>query len=76
MYKGKIRVEYNLLNYLCYVTFFPTITSGPIERADDLLNQIRQNRIFIYENELKAHFDTTIKPFWSDIYLRGVSLKR
>ncbi len=42
IYKRKINSENNLLLYATYVTFFPTILSGPIERPATLLEQIKK----------------------------------
>lgn len=41
VYKGKLHSEKNLLHYALYVSFFPKIISGPIERAEGFLAQIR-----------------------------------
>lgn len=40
IYRGKIQKESSLLNYALFVCFFPTIMSGPIEKARNLLGQI------------------------------------
>ena len=40
LYRGKIEPEKNFINYLLFVAFFPTVTSGPIQRASALLPQI------------------------------------
>lgn len=40
IYMGKIQAEHNFLYYALYISFFPKIIVGPIERAD-FLNQIR-----------------------------------
>lgn len=42
VYRGKIRAEKNFLHYALYVSFFPKIISGPIERAGDFLEQVRK----------------------------------
>ena len=39
---GKYPAEKNLLNFAVFVCFFPTLLSGPIERGNTLLPQIRQ----------------------------------
>lgn len=49
VYWGKVENENNLLIYALYVSFFPTILSGPIERSDNLLKQIRKGTDFSYE---------------------------
>ncbi len=51
LYKGKIRAEKNWIDYAVFVSFFPLLVAGPIERASHLLPQIRVNRPF---NQNKA----------------------
>ncbi len=41
VYRGNIRAERNLLNYANYVMLFPQLVAGPIERAQNLLPQLR-----------------------------------
>ena len=40
VYNKKISAEKNLLKYAAFVSFFPNLLSGPIERASNLLRQI------------------------------------
>lgn len=42
VYRGDTRAERNILNYALFVSFFPVILSGPIERSGNLLRQIRE----------------------------------
>lgn len=44
VYKGKIPAEKNFFDYALYVIFFPKIISGPIERAEGFLRQIKDCR--------------------------------
>lgn len=44
VYQGKIRAEKNFRDYALYVVFFPKIISGPIERAEGFLGQIKACR--------------------------------
>ncbi len=46
VYNRKIQPTTNLLNFLCFVSFFPQLVAGPIERARKLLPQFSQNRQF------------------------------
>lgn len=46
VYKEKIPVEKNFILYASYVSFFPTITSGPIERPQNLLYQLKKGENF------------------------------
>lgn len=41
VYRGNIKAERNLLNYANYVMMFPQLVAGPIERAQNLLPQLR-----------------------------------
>lgn len=41
VYKGKIGAERNLLKYALYVSFFPQLVAGPIERSVNLLPQLQ-----------------------------------
>lgn len=50
VYRGKTAAEKNFLKYALFVSFFPVQTSGPIERSDNLLKQIRTERKFEWEN--------------------------
>lgn len=42
VYRGDAKAERNILNYALFVSFFPVILSGPIERSGNLLRQIRE----------------------------------
>ncbi len=43
--KDKITPEYSFINYSLFVSFFPLLVAGPIERATHLLPQIKRSRI-------------------------------
>ncbi|HEY0740155.1 MAG TPA: MBOAT family O-acyltransferase [Chryseosolibacter sp.] len=48
IYYGRIRAEKNIIDYALFVTFFPLLVAGPIERATHLLPQIKKERTFDY----------------------------
>jgi alginate O-acetyltransferase complex protein AlgI len=48
IYKGRIKAEKNFIDYSVFVSFFPLLVAGPIERATHLLPQIKKKRIFEY----------------------------
>jgi alginate O-acetyltransferase complex protein AlgI len=48
IYKGRIAAEKNFVDYSVFVSFFPLLVAGPIERATHLLPQIKKPRIFEY----------------------------
>lgn len=51
IYRGKLRPTSSLINFAAYVSFFPQLVAGPIERATNLLPQFAKKRVF---NEEKA----------------------
>lgn len=48
IYKGRIPAERNPVDYALFVSFFPLLVAGPIERATHLLPQIKKARQFNY----------------------------
>lgn len=52
IYNDKIKPEKNFINYGVFVSFFPLLVAGPIERATHLLPQIQQKRIFNYSKAI------------------------
>lgn len=40
VYRGQIKKPYSLLEVFAYISFFPTIMSGPIMRASDFVQQV------------------------------------
>ncbi|MEN9336609.1 MAG: hypothetical protein RLZZ500_1596 [Bacteroidota bacterium] len=50
IYYDRIRPERNFVDYSVFVSFFPLLVAGPIERATHLLPQIQRERVFDYGN--------------------------
>ncbi|ASU34763.1 MBOAT family O-acyltransferase [Mucilaginibacter xinganensis] len=48
IYKKRINAERNIVDYALFVSFFPLLVAGPIERATHLLPQVKRKRIFDY----------------------------
>ena len=48
IYNDKIKPERNFIDYSVFVSFFPLLVAGPIERATHLLPQIQKKRTFNY----------------------------
>ena len=46
VYRGKLPAELHLGYYALYISFFPQLVAGPIERADGLIRQLRAERFF------------------------------
>lgn len=49
VYRGDVIVEKNLLRYMVFVSFFPQLVAGPIERSSRLLNQFYEKHYFNYD---------------------------
>jgi len=49
VYRGKIAAEKHFGIFALYISFFPQIIAGPIERASKLLPQFRQDHHFDYD---------------------------
>lgn len=48
VYRGEIEAERNFFRYALFVSFFPQLVAGPIERSKNLLNQLRHPKAFDY----------------------------
>lgn len=46
VYKRKLEPTSNIINFLAFVSFFPQLVAGPIERAINLLPQFNKKRVF------------------------------
>jgi D-alanyl-lipoteichoic acid acyltransferase DltB (MBOAT superfamily) len=49
VYKNKIPTEKNFITYALFVTFFPQLVAGPIERTGNLLNQFKIKHAYDYD---------------------------
>ncbi len=52
IYNGKIKPRTNWVDYTLFVSFFPLLVAGPIERATHLLPQIEKPRLFNYSKSI------------------------
>ncbi len=46
IYRGKIQPTNNFISFMAFVSFFPQLVAGPIQRASDLLPQFLKARTF------------------------------
>jgi alginate O-acetyltransferase complex protein AlgI len=44
VYRGRVRAERNLANFMLFITFFPHLVAGPIVRARDFLPQTHRRK--------------------------------
>ncbi|MBQ9567905.1 MAG: MBOAT family protein [Lachnospiraceae bacterium] len=49
VYKGRIPAQSSYFRYLAFVSFFPSVLSGPINRAGDIMPQIDEPADFDYD---------------------------
>ncbi|MEJ1222642.1 MBOAT family O-acyltransferase [Sediminicola sp. 1XM1-17] len=49
IYYKKIKPTKNFIAFMAFVSFFPQLVAGPIERASNLLSQITSKRVFNYD---------------------------
>nr|MCR5511021.1 MBOAT family protein [Lachnospiraceae bacterium] len=49
VYRGDIPAERNFLRYALFVSFFPQLVAGPIERSRNLLTQMQKPTVFDFD---------------------------
>ncbi|MCQ2520544.1 MAG: hypothetical protein MJ107_08445 [Lachnospiraceae bacterium] len=50
VYKGKTETESNFLRFFAYISFFPEMLTGPIDRTDNLLKQLKEDGTKSFRN--------------------------
>ena len=54
IYFKKLKPTKDFISFASFVSFFPQLVAGPIERASNLLPQILNNRVFKYEQGVQG----------------------
>ena len=54
VYKGTRKVERHFGYFALFVTYFPQLVAGPIERSEDLLPQLKKKHILSYDDAMSA----------------------
>ena len=54
VYRKDIHAEENFIDYALFVSFFPQLVAGPIERSVNLLPQIKKIKKFSYDNLVRG----------------------
>lgn len=49
VYQYKIKATHDPVEFFSYISFFPQLVAGPIERATNLLPQFQKSRVFDYD---------------------------
>jgi D-alanyl-lipoteichoic acid acyltransferase DltB (MBOAT superfamily) len=60
VYKGKLEPVKDFISFMAFVSFFPQLMAGPIERASNLLPQLQKRRTFGYDKAV----DGTRQILW------------
>ena len=81
VYRGILKPEKKFIDYLLFVTFFPKLVAGPIQRANELIPQFKKWKSFnlqsitygikriLYGLFLKVVFADNIAPIVDEIFL-------
>lgn len=54
VYQHKIKPTHDIVAFFAFISFFPQLVAGPIERATNLLPQFLEARRFSYENAVEG----------------------
>ncbi len=54
VYRGDVRVERSFFFYALFVSFFPQLVAGPIERPDNLIPQLKEAHKFEKDNFVRG----------------------
>lgn len=54
VYRGKIEPTRDIVAFFAFISFFPQLVAGPIERATNLLPQFLHKRTFCYEQAIEG----------------------
>lgn len=54
VYRGEISAEEDFVRYALFVSFFPQLVAGPIERSKHLIRQLKEPKPFKYDNLRKG----------------------
>lgn len=52
IYRGKMAPTKDVIAFFAFISFFPQLVAGPIERATNLLPQFQKKRVFDYETAI------------------------
>ncbi|OXA70722.1 membrane-bound O-acyltransferase family protein [Flavobacterium columnare NBRC 100251 = ATCC 23463] len=56
VYKGEIKAEENIANYILFLSFFPKLVMGPIVRAKDFIPQLKKDYYVSSEDFSKGFY--------------------
>jgi D-alanyl-lipoteichoic acid acyltransferase DltB (MBOAT superfamily) len=68
VYRQRIPAEHSYTRFLLFITFFPQLVAGPIERASHLLGQLNRLQTIAVEKILPA-LALIMMGFWKKLFL-------
>jgi D-alanyl-lipoteichoic acid acyltransferase DltB (MBOAT superfamily) len=68
VYRGHLKPTRNFLDFALFVSYFPQLVAGPIERATNLLPQILNERVITYDQIEKGIF-LILFGFFKKVYV-------
>jgi D-alanyl-lipoteichoic acid acyltransferase DltB (MBOAT superfamily) len=68
VYRGHLKPTRNILDFALFVSYFPQLVAGPIERATNLLPQILNERVITYDQIEKGIF-LILFGFFKKVYV-------
>ncbi len=83
VFRRRISAERDFFDFALFVTFFPQLVAGPIERAEDLLTQLKKRRTIAADDVeaaawflllgffLKTYVADSLAPLVNRVYLSG-----
>ncbi len=73
VYRKQLRPAPNLFDFALYISFFPQLVAGPIERATHLLPQVLSPRTITYEQVSRGSFLILLGLFKKIVIADGVA---
>lgn len=73
IYRGRIPPENNFIRFLLYVSFFPQLMAGPIEKARNLLPQFSK-KLSINLNEIETGFYLILLGLFKKVYVSNLMI--
>lgn len=74
VYRGDVQPEKNFFFYALFVSFFPQLVAGPIERPDNLIPQLRDRHPWKNENAIKGAKHMIVGFFKKVVVADGISI--
>lgn len=71
---GKCKLQKNIIYYFDYVLFFPTITAGPINRANPFFDELKSKPEFDYNEAKSGAFQMMLGIFEKKVFCDYIAL--